>query len=44
MGELSIIAFSQPFDNFFFFFFGNIEFIKKLFDTKIKKIIRICYA
>ena len=37
MGELSIIAFSQPLDNFF----GNIEFIKKLFNTKINKIVRI---
>ena len=37
MEELSIIAFSQPFDNFF----GNIKFIKKLFNTKINKIIRI---
>ena len=31
MGELSIIAFSQPFDKFF----GNIKFIKKLFNTTI---------
>ena len=37
MGKLSIIVFSQPFDSFF----CNIKFIKKLFNTKINKIIRI---
>ena len=38
MGELSIIDFSQPFDNFFF---SNIQFIRKKFNTNINKIIRI---
>ena len=37
MEKLTLIAFSQPFDKFF----GNIEFIKKLFNTKINKIVRI---
>ena len=34
---VSKIAFSQLFDNFF----GNIKFIKELFNAKINKIIRI---
>ena len=38
MGELSIIDFSQPFDNFFLVTYS---LSKKQFNTKINKIIRI---